>query len=211
MDIQDETDFEEVVIDKVSRHETGWTIEYDHCGFGGIPLDTPIEPKAGMTARFVPGGLGHRVRGLALDGVTVFYRTKEQDDEHFAIAQYGKDAAEWVARWDKGDSIWSIEMGGFGPGYEQALQIAAVEMVRHMLAANYDPAFWSDKDQWKADREKIDRAMEDVSRKLGLSGAQYGAALNIACQIYQNGPRAVMSDERVKDRKILVSKDFPHL
>ena len=30
------------------------------------------------------------------------------------------DAAEQLRRWDAGDSIWTVEMGGLGPGYEQA-------------------------------------------------------------------------------------------
>src|SRR5271166_5092790 len=54
------------------------------------------------------------------------------------------DAKEQLRRWDNGDSIWSIEMGGFGPGYEQALQICAIEIVRDNLGQPLpDEKTWS--------------------------------------------------------------------
>ncbi len=33
---------------------------------------------------------------------------------------YPENAKEAVEIWDKGGTLWSIEMGGLGPGYEQA-------------------------------------------------------------------------------------------
>mgnify|MGYP000936595712 FL=1 len=33
--------------------------------------------------------------------------------------------------------------------------------------------------------------------------------MNLALQFYRRGPRAVMTDERVKDRHIQVSRTFP--
>ena len=47
---------------------------------------------------------------------------------------YGKDAVEWLRRWDAGEGVWSIEMGGIGPGYEQCIQITAAEILRYMIA-----------------------------------------------------------------------------
>lgn len=43
---------------------------------------------------------------------------------------YATDAGEQLRRWDSGDPIWTIEMGGMGPGYEQAIQVLAIEIVR---------------------------------------------------------------------------------
>lgn len=99
-------------------------------------------------------------------------------------------------------------------GQEDDLEFEDVvidKVERHLLAAHYDTAFWSDKDQWKADREKIEKFgfADETIKKLGLSGAQWGAALNLATRIYRDGPRAVMTDDRVKDRHIQVSKNFP--
>lgn len=206
--------FEEAVIDRVEAHsDGGWTICHDKgvC-FGGVPADTPVEPKIGMTARFYGGaGAGSRVRGLFLDGQRVFYRTKTEDEEVAEIELYGADAADWLARWDSGHSVWSIEMGGLGPGYEQAIQATAAEILRHLLSEKYDHAVWSDTDAWKRDRTKIETygfANKRI-KTLGLSGAQWGAALSLATKLYMEGPRSIMNNEQVKDRHIQVSRTFP--
>lgn len=34
------------------------------------------------------------------------------------------DHADLLKRWDAGDPIWSIEMGGLGPSHEQCIQIS---------------------------------------------------------------------------------------
>ena len=39
-------------------------------------------------------------------------------------------AAELVAAWDRGDLVPTIEMGGLGPGYEQAIQVLMIELLR---------------------------------------------------------------------------------
>lgn len=124
---------------------------------------------------------------------------------------YGKDAAEWLRRWDAGEIVHTIEMGGLGPGYEQAIQITCAEILRHMIAADYIPALWDQPDEWKKTRDEIEAMSHknEVIKALGLSGAQWGAAMNVALNIYRNGPAGVMLDERVKDRHIQVSRTFP--
>lgn len=124
---------------------------------------------------------------------------------------YGADAAEWLRRWDENRNVWSIEMGGVGPGYEQAIQITMAEILRHMVEAKYDVDLWQDKNVWAKDRDLIDDVVMriPVIRGLGLSGAQWGAALNLAGHFYRNGPAGVMTDDRVKDRHIQVQRDFP--
>lgn len=96
--------------------------------------------------------------------------------------------------------------------YEQAIQIAAAEILRHMLARGYESSRWEDDSAAaKRDCEEIDAACRANKRitALDLSGAQWGAALNLACQLYNRGPRAVMADERTKERHIQVSSTFP--
>ena len=118
---------------------------------------------------------------------------------------------EWLKRWDNGEVVWSIEMGGLGPGYEQAIQITMAEILRFLIDRNYNSSLWSDKEAWQKDRDDIETMGHESSliHKLGLSGAQWGAALSLACQIYAKGPVAIMKDDSVKDRHILVSKNFP--
>ncbi len=126
-----------------------------------------------------------------------------------ALDFYGADAAEWLRRWDAGRGVWSVEMGGLGPGYEQCIQVVASEIIRHMLEEGYD---FSIKEMWDHQREAIERFghESEVIKKLGgITGAQWGAAFNLALQIYRKGPAKCFTDHRIKDRTIQVRKDFP--
>ena len=131
----------------------------------------------------------------------------EQLQEHFGI-----DAAEWLSRWDAGKTVWTVEMGGLGPGYEQAIQITVAEFLRIMIAENYDHQTWGDKDVWAKDRDAINDEghKNETIKGLGLSGAQAGAALSVATQFYMRDPWVALSDSQVKDRLIQVEKTFPN-
>jgi len=150
------------------------------------------------------------VRGLFLDGQKVFYRTEAEDKEKQEIDTYGANAAEWLKRWDSGTSVWSIEMGGLGPSYEQCIQITAAEILRHLLDRQYDVAAWDSKDARERDHKEIETAgfaNERISA-LDLSGAQWGAAQSLAISLYRRGPRDVMTDKQLKDRHIQVQRFF---
>ena len=129
--------------------------------------------------------------------------TKQQDQEF-----YGHDAKEWVARWDKGESIWSVSMGGIGPGYEQAIQVMAVEMVRAMLDLQIDSSRWKEEGEWEADRSAIEARIKPTIESIGPSGAQFGAALNLAACMYKRGP-SCLQDAEIKDKLIQVSNNWP--
>lgn len=201
--MESDAEFREVRVTAVTREPSGsWSITDSEGWSFFVPKESPVEPRVGMLARFYGRGLGFTVRGLTLDGVEVFYRTAAQQEEHAAIQMYGKDAADWLARWDRGDSVWSVEMGGLGPGYEQCIQAMAAEFLRAMLADK--PNLDGD---WSEFRKKLD-ALPCIDQ-LGPSGAQYGAAVGLAAQIYRRGPRACFTDPAVKERLIQVSKTFP--
>lgn len=114
-------------------------------------------------------------------------------------------AKEALARWDSGGSIWSVEMGGIGPGYEQCIHITCFELIRDLL----------DKELPGEDNErelsdfihKVGRDNKIISN-LGLSGAQFGAGMNLAYRALKKGWR-VMLDSAPKDRLLLVSKHWP--
>lgn len=208
--INDE-DFEDVTIAKVEPTDSGWMVERSDGWSIHIPAESPVTPYVGMQARFYSKGIGYAVRGIFLGGEKVFYRTENEEREYRQKENYGTDATDWLARWDSGRSVWSIEMGGLGPGYEQAIQITVAELVRIMLANKYDHSRWSEDSAWKDDRATIRTAAftcEAISN-LGLSGAQFGAALSLASRIYMDGPIKVMNTESIKDRRIQVSKHFP--
>lgn len=207
----DDEQFEDVTIKAVAPEGGGWSIERDDGWSFFIPSSSPVEPTVGMAARFYPKGIGRSVRGLFLAGVKVFYRTEAEDKEHQQIQMYGADATEWLRRWDAGERVWSISMGGLGPGYEQCIQITTAEILRHLLAEKYDVEKWSDADAWKRDRAVIEKAgfANATIDNLGLSGAQWGAAMSLATALYRQGPRKIMADEEVKDRHIQVMRNFP--
>lgn len=127
---------------------------------------------------------------------------------------YGADATEWLKRWDEGKIVHTIEMGGLGPGYEQCIHVTCAEIVRVMLDKKYDASKWlkayDDLATWRTDREEIDKLVMTVPvvKDLGLSGAQWGAALNVATHLYMHGPAKMLSDDRVKDRHIQVQNNM---
>lgn len=121
---------------------------------------------------------------------------------------YGKDATELLQRWDAGTPVFTIEMGGLGPGYEQVIQIVAFEMLRYLLASKPDPDLWQDSDIWATARDEIDVAVMPSVDYLGLSGAQHGAAMSLATSFYMNGPKMTLKQVPA-DRQIQVSRTFP--
>jgi hypothetical protein len=87
-------------------------------------------------------------------------------------------AHEQVARWDEGRTIWSIEMGGLGPGYEQAIQVLAVEITRD----NLDKELPGEENY----RDWGDDTVHRIDKQCGgFSGAQVGAAKQIAYRLAQ--------------------------
>jgi hypothetical protein len=189
----------------------GWFMTMDD-GWGfWCPADSPVEPKPGMTARLYGKGIGFPIRGLYLNDTKVYYWTEVEHAEKREVESYGASGADWLDRWDRGDACWTIEMGGLGPGYEQCIHITAAEVLRHLIHGKYEHVKWSDAEQWKQDRERIEKWSFEapIVKQLGLSGAQWGAALQLATQFYSKGPRAILTDPKLKDRHIQVQKNFP--
>jgi hypothetical protein len=118
----------------------------------------------------------------------------------------GKDTtiAQHVAAWDRGDSVQSIEMGGIGPGYEQAIQILIIELLRDNdgkeLPKPGNTEGWGD--------DTVRRIDEQC---LGFSGAQVGAAKNVAYRMLADGVFNVIESMRLTDadRLLFVSKSWP--
>jgi hypothetical protein len=134
-----------------------------------------------------------------------------EDKTQFDAELYGRDAKEWLERWDAGRSVFSVEMGGLGPGYEQAIQVTVAEIVRHMLAIGYDARRWGDPTCFANPKIQIDKAasLNPVIAKLGISYAQYGAALSLAMKLYRDGPAALFAQSWAKQRLIQACKKFP--
>lgn len=94
-------------------------------------------------------------------------------------------AAEQVRRWDAGESIWTVAMGGFGPEYEMCIQVAAVELLRSHLSQTPDVAVGRD---WGI--ETIGKIRD--ARCAGMTILQVRAARFLGLQFLRSGPRAAI-------------------
>lgn len=213
---ENDRQFEDAIISAV-HHVKGSDYEITKKdGWSLFIKDSPIEPKEGMAIRTYGRGIGSLIRGIFIEDHKVFYRTEEEDKIYQDKMMYGENAEDWLKRWDDGQTVWTIEMGGLGPGYEQAIHVACAEILRHLLQEQYNSSMWYSLDgttteDWEKDKEQIDEASfksETISR-LGLSGAQYGAAKQLAVYLYMKGPISLMKEEVAEKRKIQVSKYFP--
>lgn len=209
-----DNNFEDVSITEVRVEKTsgGWSIQRSDGWSFWVPKDSPIAPAVGMTARFYPAGIGFPVRGLFLDGVQVYYRTADEENQYQEDVRYGKDAVDMIRKWDAGESIWSLALGGFGPGYEQALQVAAVEFAREGLDVPLEGPKEGHAAIW---REVCDHALLRAKGwGDGLSGAMFGAASWLSWQwVHGAGPAGVIKNAEAKgeaSRVIQVSKSFAH-
>lgn len=117
-------------------------------------------------------------------------------------------AAEQLADWDAGNIIWSIEMGGLGPGYEQAIQVLAVEILRDNIGKPLPVDKFND---WgDSTVSRIDYQKPDGTWAMGgYSGAQVGAAKHLAYRWLRDGPKACLASCSDTSRHIQVSKNFP--
>ena len=122
---------------------------------------------------------------------------------------YPKGAKELLDMWDSGEPIHTIEMGGLGPGYEQAIQVLAIEIVRDWIGKelphNPDDA-WGEETVRRVD-QKLPNGKNSCG---GFSGAQVGAARWLAWKWLTSGPRKLMEHPKLDaDRKIMVSSFWP--
>jgi hypothetical protein len=100
-----------------------------------------------------------------------------------------------VEKFKKGEIVWTIEMGGMGPGYEQCLQILTWEMVS--LALEHLNL---------VTRETFDALVEPViktlDKDLGFSGAMVGVAKQLAFHLVTDY-QGTMNDPEFKERHIM--------
>lgn len=118
---------------------------------------------------------------------------------------------ELLRKWDNGELIRTIEMGGLGPGYEQCIQILAVEMLRDLEATDTRQL---SPEEYKDKLEKLtDLTVARLDKTYHFSGAQVGAARSLAVRAYYMGWQSMLDEVKAQgveqDRFISASKDFP--
>ena len=118
--------------------------------------------------------------------------------------------------WDSGGSIWTIELGGIGPGYEQAIQICVVEICRAAIKETPRRMGETEKDykvRFDAIRDKVVHEIDGMCG--GFSGTQVGAASSLAYWFIIDGPEKVFATfkkehpDQYDERHIQVSKYWP--
>lgn len=116
-------------------------------------------------------------------------------------------AREALEAWDRGEVICTIEMGGLGPGYEQCIHIAAMEAIRAFVD---QPGLILDEPDTDKMNDRLNQALwgNATVSALHLSGAQAGAAKNLAYNALKHGWRAMLGQVK-QDRRIMVSRTFP--
>jgi len=131
-----------------------------------------------------------------------------------------ESAADALARWDAGKTVWTAEMGGLGPGYEQCIHVIAFEIVRELL--KHEPIDWAKADaanalkdydarrrtEWGTFTQQIEDAVMPRVRHLGMSGAQWGAAQSLAYITVRKGWAKALG-ELPDDRLMQVSRTWP--
>ena len=124
----------------------------------------------------------------------------ETDDKGVPIT-----AADAVKAWDDGQILWTLEMGGMGPGYEQAIHVGVIELLR---AAGQIICPTLTEDKFAGFADKVVPEFE-----LGLSGAQGSAIYTLAFKFFFNGYAETVEKMRkdVKDRMIMVSNHWPQV
>ena len=91
-----------------------------------------------------------------------------------------KTLRELLSQWDRGEAVWSVSMGGLGPGYDQAIQILVMEILRdfaELLAIPNiagDPGLELSVDQ----RTKclgVDASLREGSHEGGMGACKHGS------------------------------------
>lgn len=127
-------------------------------------------------------------------------------------AEYGpipETVSEALKRWDSGQPVFTVEMGGLGPGYEQAIQIAAFEIMREFKDDAGVPEMTEAEFNEKWDAEWRARADHAIPEGMGLTGAQAGGAMNLAFCVLRRGYGAALREDAAKNRLIQVSQNWP--
>ena len=142
-----------------------------------------------------------------VDGKLAFYRAPEEEKAHQLRERFGANAQEWLSRWDRGDTVWTVVLGGLGPSYDQCINIAVAEVVRALLVMN--PTRVAGRLS-KDDDARLEGVLMDTLKGIGLSGAQFGAARGFGFQLYAQGPMKAIQ-LYPEDRHTMASKVWPVL
>jgi len=120
--------------------------------------------------------------------------------------RHDQEIRDFIAKFDAGEPIRVIEMGGLSDGYELAIWEMAIRLLEKMCdGLTSDPETeWTEDTNWPADKIFITEAADQLANDRGVTGAQYGAACNASTVFFRHGVVAAL--QMVPDRIITIQK-----
>lgn len=110
-----------------------------------------------------------------------------------------KTAKEWLAEYDAGNPVQSIEMGGIGPNYEMVIQYMTVSIMRACLNIPVPEPAAAD-EAWSAWDTAAQYALLPYrDGVMGSTGAQEMAAKSLAVQLLRYGPADFFNKLQAED------------
>ena len=115
---------------------------------------------------------------------------------------------EAIKKWNNKETVWSVEMGGLGPGYEQCIQVMIFEMCSELVNVSVPE---SAEDKSATFNTTVKPIISKLDEKMGgFSGAQVDAAKNVAFRFWTRGYNECLNVEAIKDRKIQVEDSWEY-
>ena len=115
------------------------------------------------------------------------------------VASTKIDCKQAVKQWNEGKTVWSVELGGLGPSYEQAIQVLVFELMKDNLGKRIDAL------------EFGELTIKRLDEKLGFSASQVAQAKSMARQFLMHGYAETLAEVKrdMPDRLIQVDRNFP--
>ena len=112
-----------------------------------------------------------------------------------------KQLTQWISDYDSGKVMESVSMGGLGDGYEIAIQDCAVEIIRGLQGIEVPE---KDEDFRKQFESVSNEVATRLDKKHGFSGAQVGAAKNIAAVFWRKTPEVGIQTMKDQDAERII-------
>jgi hypothetical protein len=116
-----------------------------------------------------------------------------------------KEIKQWLSDYDKDNEMETVSMGGISDGYEAAIQDCAIEIMRGLPEDVPDDI----EEFHMAIKKAQDHAVKILNNFHGFSGAQVGAASNMASVFWRRTPKVGIEimQKSDPDRIIKIKKD----
>lgn len=108
------------------------------------------------------------------------------------MKRYNETWQQVADKYAAGEIVWSAELGGMGPGYEQCIQDLLFSILTKWPRKKKMPK--PDGENYPAEYSKfVDEIVSEMNGSYGFSGAQVGAAKRVAYQFIKYGYSKMMN------------------